>query len=107
MKVLPPNFSFLKLEKYEEGYLVKFFECIQDNTVIYYGKCGQYYDYLEPIIKALFPSLIIEYIDPEHHLSKYVESAWTFLVRTPEGFNNTEPFKSEIVTFDTKELVVD
>jgi len=109
MKALPPNYISRKLEKYEEGYLINFFTDIQDNTVVFYGSCGEYFDYLQPKIKDLFPQLKVEYIDPKHDLSNYIDSSWAFLVRTPNSLNinRSDVIPKEPVMFDVKELVMD
>jgi hypothetical protein len=109
MKTLPPNYTSRKLEKYVNEYLLEFFTNIEDNTVVYYGSCGEYYDYLEPLIKELFPLLKLEYIDPKHSLNKYVDSVWTFLVRTPTKLNTkrSDVIPKIPVLFDVKELVMD
>lgn len=110
MITLPPGYIFRKLEKYEKSYLVEFFNSIQDNTVVFYGDCGEYYDYLEAIIHRKFPLIELEYIDPGHPLHKYVDnSSWTFLVRTPERMDikRTDVIPKNPVLFDIKELVVD
>lgn len=109
MKTLPPGYNTKKLEKYAEDYLLKFFEGIEDNTIVNYSKCGEYYDYLEAKIHELFPLLELQYIDPKHSLNKYVDSVWTFLVRTPTKLDikRSDVIPKTPVLFDVKELVMD
>ena len=103
------HYTQRKLEQYSNDYLLKFFDDIEDNTLVYYGRCGEYFDYLLPLINDLFPSLIIEYIDPVHYLHKKYDNAFLFLVKTPNG--KVSDSKSVVhidpVLFDTKELVMD
>jgi hypothetical protein len=109
MKTLPPNYITKKLEKYEKGYLLNFFDDIEDNTIVNYANCGEYYDYLEAAIHELFPLLKLEYIDPKHSLNKYVDSVWTFLVRIPTKLDTkrSDVIPKTPVLFDVKELVMD
>lgn len=109
MKTLPPGYNARKLERYANDYLLKFFDDIQDNTVVYYSKCGEFYDYLEPLINDLFPSLKLEYIDPDHYLHKYVDDAFVFLVRnhTKLTTKRSDVIPKTPILFDIKELVMD
>jgi hypothetical protein len=103
------DYTQRKLEQYSNDYLLKFFDVIEDNTVVDYSHCGEYFDYLQPLINDLFPSLIIEYIDPDHYLHEKHDNAFTFLVRTPNGkvSDSKSVVHCDPVLFDAKELVMD
>jgi len=100
------------MESYSNDYLLKFFDDIEDNTLVYYGRCGEYFDYLLPLITDLFPYLKLEYIDEKHYLCKECNAhkdAFIFLVRTQSGVESEKQsiIHSNPVLFDVKELVID
>ena len=103
------DYTQRKLEKYANDYLLEFFDNIENNTIVDYAGCGEYFDYLQPLINDLLPSLEIEYIDPGHYLHKKYDNAFLFLVKTPNG--KVSDSKSVVhidpVLFDAKELVMD